>query len=82
MQYGSCNRADSNVGPDSPEGVLTEEQLAKNRDDTPKLTQDNEWIDNEYYQERTARDDLSKIKVPLLSCGNWVRLLFIVIYRS
>ena len=76
MQYGSRNRANGNVGPDSPEGVLDEEFLAKNIDDTPKLTQDNEWIDDEYYQVRTAREDLSKIQVPLLSANNWVRLTY------
>jgi predicted acyl esterase len=48
--------------------TLTEEELAKNREDM--------WgsflarpLDDEYYQERSG--DLAKVKVPLLSAANW-----------
>lgn len=51
--------------------TLTEEQLAEKRTGTVPPSQnmrDRELID-EYYQERMP--DLSRINIPVLSCGNW-----------
>jgi len=61
----------------SPEGELTEEQLRENREDMPLVTRDaaNEFIDDEFYDDRMASEDYGKIEVPLLSAGNWVRPL-------
>ncbi|MBW8905169.1 MAG: CocE/NonD family hydrolase [Betaproteobacteria bacterium] len=48
--------------------TLSEEELARNREDMWQSFLSREWIDD-YYVERTA--DLSKVKVPLLSAANW-----------
>ncbi len=47
---------------------LSEQELAKNRTDTPGEAKRRELHDN-YYAARTA--DFSQIEVPLLSAGNW-----------
>jgi hypothetical protein len=77
IQYGSRDRAKDKFGPMSPEGELTEEQLRENREDMPLVTRDaaNEFIDDEFYDDRMAREDYGKIEVPVLSAGNWVRPL-------
>lgn len=75
VQYGSGKRHLTNDGPEAPEGTLTQEQLADNRDDVPALCRGNNFIDDEFYQERFAKEDYSKIQVPLLSAGNWVLLI-------
>ena len=71
VQYGKGPRPVSGRGPDSPEGNLSETQLAQNRDDFPHLGNLNEFIDDDYHRERT-NGDFSKIQVPVLSAGNWV----------
>jgi uncharacterized protein len=48
--------------------TLSEEELAKNRADTPAAPKKRRLWD-EYYAERTA--DFSKIETPLLSAANW-----------
>lgn len=74
MQYGKGGRhAHGAMCPDSPEGDLTEAQLAENICDMPKLSRHNESIDDQFFKERcSGSEDLSKIEVPLLSAGNWV----------
>jgi hypothetical protein len=74
MQYGRGGRhAHGAMGPDSPEGDLSEEQLNENLDDVPSAIANSEFIDDEMFTERMAGlMDYSKIKVPLLSAGNWV----------
>jgi uncharacterized protein len=48
--------------------TLSPEELAKNITDLPAELQKRELIDG-YHKDRIT--DLSKIKVPVLSCGNW-----------
>jgi hypothetical protein len=72
VQYGKGGRHVLRSGPDSPEGNLTKEQLFENRDNSPELVREDEFIDDNLYQENAA-SDLSKITVPVLSAGNWVR---------
>jgi hypothetical protein len=72
VQYGKGERHLLRRGSDSPEGNLTEEQLSQNRDNFPDLVRANQFIDDELCQGCVA-SDLSKITVPVLSAGNWVR---------
>ena len=48
--------------------TLSEEELARNREDMWQSFLSREWIDD-YYRERTA--ELSRVTVPLLSAANW-----------
>lgn len=48
--------------------TLSEEELEKNRHDFATYTNEHTMMDK-YYEERTP--DVSKIKVPILSMGNW-----------
>lgn len=74
VQYGS-DREKTRRGPNCPEGVLTDSQLAENRKDFLGLVRKHEFIDDDFYQQCGQDVDLSKINVPLLSVGNWVRTL-------
>lgn len=76
IRYGTAGRKEGRFGPDSPEGVLTPEQLEENTDPVPDNLLKNEWMDDEYFHNRMVDEDLSKIQVPLLSGGNWVRMVF------
>lgn len=49
-------------------GTLSPEELARNREDMAH-EMDVRRLEDDWYRERTA--DLSKVKVPLLSAGNW-----------
>jgi uncharacterized protein len=71
VQHGVGSRGKKNpntgelvCGPET----LSEEELARNREDMWRSFLSREWVD-EYYRERTA--DLSKVTVPLLSAANW-----------
>ena len=68
----------------SPEGELTEEQLRENREDMPIVTRDaeNEFIDDKFYEDRMTSEEYGKIEVPLLSAGNWVRILLLLVQMS
>ena len=74
IQYGSRDREARTFGPSAPEGELTEEQLRENREEMPIAlgSSDNEFIDDQFFQDRMTSEDLSKIDVPILSAGNWV----------
>lgn len=49
--------------------TLSDEELARNRVDPWPLIMSQRFAHDPYYADRTP--DLSKIRVPLLSCGNW-----------
>ena len=74
IQYGSRDREAITFGPSAPEGELTDEQLRENREEMPIVlgSSDNEFIDDEFFQDRITSEDLSKFDVPILSAGNWV----------
>lgn len=67
------------MGPDCPEGALTQAQLEANIDNCPKSIAANKHIDDQYFKERmSGEEDYSKIQTPLLSAGNWVCSLFLL----
>ena len=68
-QYGLAGRAARNWGPDTIEGDLTPEALESRRNDQRVDNEQNRFYDDEYYASRDY--DMSDIKVPLLSVGNW-----------
>ena len=69
-QYGLGGRAARKWGPDSLEGVLTEEELAANRADQGLDTATYMFRDDEYYASKDF--DLADIEIPVLSVANWV----------
>jgi hypothetical protein len=71
-QYGLSGRAARNWGPDTLEGVLSDEELSAARQTQPKDTAASKFRDDEYY--RSKDFNLADIEVPLLSVANWVRL--------
>lgn len=72
-QYGRPGRNASNWGPDTLEGDLSEEDLAKNRNDQNIDNQNNHFRDDIYYASKEY--DMGDIDVPLLSVGNWGGIL-------
>ena len=71
IQYGRGDKAKKN--PNTGESVagpvtLSEEELAKNRFDAYEELKKHPF-DDEWHRSRSA--DLSKVKVPLLTCANW-----------
>lgn len=68
-QYGLPGKASRNWGPDTIEGDLSEDELARNRHDQTVETAEHFYRDDPYY---TSRDyNLQDIVTPLLSFGNW-----------
>lgn len=57
-------------GYDTLEGNLSEEELARNRQDQTIDTAKYKFRDEDYYNEKEF--NLSDIKVPVLSVANWV----------
>lgn len=82
IQYGSRDRVKKTFGPASPEGELTEEQLAENREDLEAAVRDpkNEFIDDEFYRDRMTSEDYGQIEVPVLSAANWVGIPVLLTY--
>ncbi|KAK0311713.1 hypothetical protein LTR82_014242 [Friedmanniomyces endolithicus] len=72
-QYGRPGRKAANWGPDTLEGDLDEEELAKHRQDQTIDNVKNRFRDEEYYS--TKDFDLADVKVPLLSVANWGGIL-------
>lgn len=72
-QYGRPGRKANNWGPDTIEGDLPEEELAKNRRDQNEDNQKFRFRDEEYYASKEY--DMGDIQVPLLSVGNWGGIL-------
>ncbi|KAB2573922.1 putative x-pro dipeptidyl-peptidase (s15 family) protein [Lasiodiplodia theobromae] len=72
-QYGRPGRAARNWGPDTIEGDLGEEELAKNRRDQNIDNAENTYRDDLYYASKEY--DMADIEVPLLSVGNWGGIL-------
>ncbi|EOD47416.1 putative x-pro dipeptidyl-peptidase (s15 family) protein [Neofusicoccum parvum UCRNP2] len=72
-QYGLGGRAARNWGPDTIEGDLSEEELAKNRQDQNIDNAANHYRDDQYYASKEY--DMADIEVPLLSVGNWGGIL-------
>ncbi|KAI9825934.1 MAG: hypothetical protein M1819_000453 [Sarea resinae] len=72
-QYGRPGRAARNWGPDTLEGDLDEDVLARNRRDQNIDNRDNHFRDDPYYASREY--DMADIKVPLLTVGNWGGIL-------
>ncbi|KAK3677161.1 hypothetical protein LTR78_002699 [Recurvomyces mirabilis] len=72
-QYGRPGRKAAKWGPDTIEGDLSDEELAKNRQDQTIDNVKNHFRDDEYYA--TKDFDLANIKVPLLSVANWGGIL-------
>ena len=57
-------------GPDTIEGDLSAEELARLRTDQTVDNTENRFLDDEYYASREY--DMDKIQVPMLSVANWV----------
>lgn len=72
-QYGKPGRTQSNWGPDTIEGDLSEEELAQNRNDQNEDNAKNQYRDQPYYASKEY--DLGNIQVPLLSVANWGGIL-------
>ncbi|OJD33959.1 x-pro dipeptidyl-peptidase (s15 family) protein [Diplodia corticola] len=72
-QYGLPGRAARNWGPDTIEGDLSEEEMAKNRRDQNIDNAENNYRDDGYYASKEY--DMADIEVPLLSVGNWGGIL-------
>lgn len=72
-QYGRPGRAARNWGPDTIEGDLSEEELAKNRQDQNIDNAAHRYRDETYYASKEY--DMADIEVPLLSVGNWGGIL-------
>ncbi|KAI7374815.1 alpha/beta-hydrolase, partial [Hortaea werneckii] len=72
-QYGRPGRNAANWGPDTLEGDLPEEELARNRQDQTIDNVENHFRDEDYYASKEF--DLADIKVPLLSVANWGGIL-------
>ncbi|KAK7508954.1 Alpha/Beta hydrolase protein [Phyllosticta citriasiana] len=72
-QYGRPGRAARNWGPDTLEGDLPEEEMAKNRQDQNVDNLNNHFRDDLYYASKEY--DMADIQVPLLSVGNWGGIL-------
>jgi predicted acyl esterase len=72
-QYGRPGRKASNWGPDTIEGDLSEEELARNRKDQNDDNRANRFRDDTYYASKEY--DMGDIEVPLLSVGNWGGIL-------
>ncbi|KKY21023.1 putative x-pro dipeptidyl-peptidase protein [Diplodia seriata] len=72
-QYGRPGRAARNWGPDTIEGDLSEEEMAKNRRDQNIDNAENTYRDDAYYASKEY--DMADIEVPLLSVGNWGGIL-------
>jgi uncharacterized protein len=75
VQYGGGGRGDRNPNTGVPVAGgerLPAEELAANREDSPRRTQEHP-LDDEYHRARSA--DLEKITVPVLSATNWAHHL-------
>lgn len=72
-QYGKAGKKTRNWGPDTLEGDLSEEQLAKNRQDQNVDNAKNQFRDDPYYASKEY--SLEDIQVPLLSVANWGGIL-------
>jgi predicted acyl esterase len=72
-QYGRLGRAARKWGPDTIEGNLAEDELRANCHDQNVDNVKNHFLDDEYYA--TKDYEMSDIKVPLLSVGNWGGIL-------
>ncbi|GME47280.1 uncharacterized protein LTHEOB_11430 [Neofusicoccum parvum] len=72
-QYGRPGRKEMGWGYDTLEGNLSEEELARNRQDQTIDTAKYKFRDEDYYNEKEF--NLSDIKVPVLSVANWGGIL-------
>ncbi|KAI0105867.1 X-Pro dipeptidyl-peptidase protein [Daldinia grandis] len=72
-QYGRPGRAARNWGYDTIEGDLSEEELRANRRDQNEDNAAHHFLDEEYYASKDY--NMSDIKVPVLSVGNWGGIL-------
>lgn len=72
-QYGRPGRAAANWGPDTLEGDLSEDELARNRRDQTADNRAHRFRDDEYHASRDY--DLAGVDVPLLSVANWGGIL-------
>lgn len=72
-QYGLPDRISNGRGPNTIEGDLDEEELARNRADQDIDNLKASFRDDEYYASRDY--NLEDIEVPLLSFGNWSNLV-------
>ncbi|KAL2409298.1 hypothetical protein ABEF95_005829 [Exophiala dermatitidis] len=72
-QYGRPGRSANNWGPDTLEGDLSEEELARNRQDQTVDNRVNRFRDDIYYASKEY--DMGDIEIPLLSVGNWGGIL-------
>lgn len=68
-QYGRPGRAEKNWGPDTIEGNLDEETLARNRKEQVTDNANNQFRDQAYYASKEY--SLEDIEVPVLSVANW-----------
>lgn len=68
-QYGLPGKAARNWGPDTIEGDLPEDELAKNRHDQTVEVAQHFYRDEPYYASREY--NIEDIVTPLLSFGNW-----------
>jgi predicted acyl esterase len=72
-QYGKPGRKESNWGPNTIEGDLSEEERAQNRNDQNIDNASSHFRDQPYYASKEY--DMSNIQVPLLSVANWGGIL-------
>ena len=72
-QYGRPGRSARNWGPDTIDGDLSEEELARNRQDQTIDNVANKYRDDIYYASKEY--SMEDIKVPLLSVANWGGIL-------
>ncbi|KAK0640534.1 hypothetical protein DIS24_g9271 [Lasiodiplodia hormozganensis] len=72
-QYGRPGRAAVGWGYDTLEGDLSEDVLARNRQDQTVDTANHKFRDEDYYAEKEFK--LEDIKVPVLSVANWGGIL-------
>lgn len=72
-QYGRGGRTNRRWGLDTIEGNLDEDELHANCHDQTVENSKNHFLDDEYYSSRDY--NLSDIKVPMLSVGNWGGIL-------
>ena len=68
-QYGLPGKASRNFGPDTIEGDLSEEELARNRRDQVADNSKHFFRDDSYYASRDY--NLEDIEVPVLSFANY-----------
>lgn len=72
-QYGRPGRADRNLGPDTIEGDLEEEELVANRQGQTVDNAEIRFRDDLYYASKEY--SMSNIQVPLLTVANWGGIL-------